>query len=436
MSGGDDTDMQGSEKRTRIAFVISEAFEYFISIFVTSTMLGYLLDTAGFSDSLQGILGTVATFTCGAQLFALLLVGKRVKRICAVGNFINQSCFVLLYLLPFVNMDAEMRTAAMVVLLILGYLIKNAINPSKLAMYMQSVPIDKRGGFTAAKEMISLAGGIAISLVMGRVADIYRSADGLPTGEYYVICAIFLVMMTLVQTGSVIAANEKCGPDAARTSVSEVTRQLLKDRRFSNVVTVGILWDVASALSVSFFASYLRDDLEFSFTLIAALSTVSFLARILASPILGRVADRYSFATSLTVSFTLAGIGFMAMVFTAPGSGWLYVVYACFHGFAMAGINSGVMNLVYDYVEPEGRAIAMGVQKSIGGILALFASLISGAIMTAMQASGGVHIFGHMIYPQQLLALLSCAVSIILVFYTRTVIAPLVRASDAESSLV
>ena len=85
--------------------MICETFEYFISIFVTGTLLGYLLDTVGFSESLQGILGTVATFSCGAQLFALFLSGKRAKKICAVGNLVNQIGFIILYLFPLFDLN-------------------------------------------------------------------------------------------------------------------------------------------------------------------------------------------------------------------------------------------------------------------------------------------------------------------------------------------
>ena len=89
-----------NERVTRIAFILCEAFNYFITLFVTGTMLGYLLDTVGFSDSLQGILGTVSTFACGAQLFALFMSGKKVKGMCAIGGMINQVSFVILYLFP------------------------------------------------------------------------------------------------------------------------------------------------------------------------------------------------------------------------------------------------------------------------------------------------------------------------------------------------
>ncbi len=397
-------------------------------------MLGYLLDTVGFSDSLQGILGTVATFACGAQLFALFMSGKRVKSMCAIGNTINQACFVILYLFPLVSMSPRLRTALLVILLITGHIINNAVRPSKLTMYMDSVPTGTRGSFTAVKEMISLAGGIAVSLIMGRIADIFRDADGLPTKEYYVICAIALVLMTLIHTGSVVVATEKPIKDAEKVPLKDTIKRIARNKNFIKVVIVGLIWHAASAFSISFFASYLREELAFTFTVIALLTTVSSVARILASPVLGRIADKHSFATSMTVAFILAGLGFLAMVFTAPETKWLYIVYACFYGFAMAGINIGVINFVYDYVEHQDRATAMGVNSALGGILSFFVALLSGAIMSKVQKNGGFRLFGANLYAQQLLSILSCIAVVILIIYMRKVIAPLKRVEEIENA--
>ena len=425
--------MKDKEKITRICFVLVESFEYFITLFVSGTMLGYLLDTIGFSDSVQGILGTVTTFACSAQLFALFLSEKKVKGICAAGNIINQAAFVILYLLPLSSLSSNTKTVLLVALLIIGHVINNAIRPSKLAMFMDSVPMDKRGGFTAVKEMISLAGGIAISLALGRIADIYRSRDGLPTKEYYVICAIALLLMTLIHTASMLLATEKPLQPTNKAPVSAVIRRISKNANFIKVVIVGLLWNVAAAFSTSFFASYLREELSFTFTVIAILTTVSSLARILVSPLLGKMADKYSFAASMTLSFILAGLGFIAMVFTAPETRWLYIVYACLYGFSMAGINSGVINLVYDYVEHDDRATAMGVKNALGGILAFFTALLSGVIMSAVQKNGSLHILGTTVYAQQLLSLLSALTVFGLVIYMRRVIAPLTRVEEMEN---
>lgn len=426
--------MKDKERTTRVAFVLVEGFEYFITLFVTGTMLGYLLDTVGFSDSLQGIIGTVSTFACGAQLFALFLSGKRVKRICTATNLINQLGFVTLYLFPLFDLPADLKTALLLILLIGGHLLSNAIRPSKLTMFMDSVPLDARGSFTAVKEMISLAGGILISLGMGRVADTYRDAGGLPTREYYLICAAALLLMTLIHAASMLISTEKDKPTTRKVSLADTVKRISKNRNFLKVVGVGLLWNMAAAFSTSFFASYQREELAFSFTLIAVLSTVSALARIIASPILGKIADKYSFATSMTIAFSLAAVGFFAAAFTAPQTRWLYIAYSCFHGFAMAGINSGVINLVYDYVEGEDRAAAMGVKNALGGVLAFLTALISGAIMSEIQAAGGFKLFGITLYAQQVLSVLSVVAVLILIVYMRAVIAPLHRVEDIEEA--
>ena len=152
--------LKDKDKVTRIAYILEAGFEYFMSLFVTGTMLGYLLDTLGLSDALQGIISTVATFTCGAQLFALMLVGRKRKWIVTGGHLINQSCFVLLYLLPIFDLPPAVKTALVLVLLFTGHIISNAVSPVKVTWMMGSVQDKNRGRFTALKEMISLAGGI------------------------------------------------------------------------------------------------------------------------------------------------------------------------------------------------------------------------------------------------------------------------------------
>lgn len=425
--------MKDHDKRTRIAYLIEAGFEHFIALFVTGTMLGYILDTLGFSDAMQGIISTVATFTCGAQLFALLLVGKRRRRIVTLGHFINQSCFALLYLLPLFDLGPNTRTVLLVGLLFTGHIINNAINPAKITWLMGSVKNEHRGRFTAVKEMLSLAGGIAVSVGFGRVADVYRSADGMPTRPYYVICSIALTLMMLIHTATLLVSREKPEPTPERTSVRSTVARLFRSRELIRVIGVGILWNIASAISVSFFASYLREELAFSFTTIALMSTLGSVCRIAASPLLGRIADKHSFATSMTISFAAAALAFLSMSFTAPTTRWLYLVYACLHAFAMAGINSGVINLIYDYVAPADRAVAMGVKNALGGILAFFTALLSGLLLGKIQTSGGIHLFGITVYAQQALALISTLVIILLIIYMLKVIAPLKKVDISES---
>ena len=417
--------MKQNDKITRIAYVIEAGFEYFISLFVTSTMLGYILDSLGFSDALQGIISTVATFTCGAQLFAIALVGRKRKRLVTIGHLINQLCFVFLYLLPIFNISSSVKTIVFTVLLFGGHIINNAINPAKITWLMGSVQNEKRGRFTAIKEMVSLSGGIAVSLVFGAVADVFRDGMGMPTRPYYLICAAALAVMTAVHTATLLVSGEKQETCEEKTSVKSAVLRMARNKEFVRIVGVGVLWNVASALSVSFYASYVRQELAFSFTVIAAITTVGSIVRIIVSPFLGRLADKYSFSTSMTVSFAVVAVAFLAMAFAAPQTRWLYLVYVCLHAFAMAGINSGVINLIYDYVPSDDRAVAMGVKNALGGILGFFVALFSGFLLSKIQAVGGFCFFGMTVYAQQVLSVLSFVATVALVIYMRTVIAPL-----------
>ena len=206
---GKDITVNNSDRKTRIAYILEAGFEYFISLFVTSTFLGYILDAVGISDAWQGIILNVAVFSCGAQLFALFLSNRRVKRIVTIGHSVNQLCFTLLYLLPIFSIPPAMKTALLLVFLFLGHILNNAINPSKINWLMQAVPDRQRGSFTAHKEMISLAGGMIVSISLGRIADTFRDAAGAPTPTYYRICCIALFLLTVLHTVTLLIAHEK-----------------------------------------------------------------------------------------------------------------------------------------------------------------------------------------------------------------------------------
>ena len=426
--------MKRNDKTTRVAYIIEAGFEHFIALFVTGTMLGYILDVIGFSDAMQGIVSTVATFTCGSQLCAIFFKPTRRKRLVTVGHLINQTCFFLLYLLPIFDIPIEIKPIVLTVLLFMGHIVNNAINPTKITWLMSSVPNEKRGSFTAVKEMISLAGGMAVSLGFGAVADTFRDASGVPTRPYYIICAVAIFIMMVIHTVSLLVSTDNVETLPTRAPAKDAIERIFKDGSLVKVIGVGILWNIASALSVSFYASYVREELGFSFTVIALISTVGSVCRILVSPILGKIGDKHSFSTSMTLSFCIVAIGFLAMFFTRPETKWLYLAYVCLHAFAMAGINSGVINLIYDYVVPEDRAIAMGIKNALGGILGFFTALLSGFTLGKIQSADGLSVFGVTLYAQQLLALASCVATVLLIVYMRTVIAPLNKLNDKNNT--
>lgn len=417
--------MEKNRRITRVAFVAEESLNYFFTLFVTSTFLGYLLSALGFNDATQGVINTVATLSCGAQLFSFVISGKRVKRTVLFAMIFNQIAFIAVYLLPLFDFAPGIRTVLFVVLLTLGNLVNNAVSPARLVWLMKSVDLEKRGTFTAIKEMISLAGGVVISLALGAIADAHRGIDGAPTSTYYIICLAALVLMTALHTVSVLVCNED-EAESHKISVGESVRSIFKNESILKIMPISIIWQISLALSTPFYPSYLREDLSMSFTLITVLTTVGLLARLVVSPLMGRLADKRSFTFSMMTCVVLQAIAYIGGAFCAPGvMKWFYLVYSCFSGFAMAGMNNGFMNLVYDFVRPEDRSVAIGLQSAIGGITGFLSALLSGALLEKIQAVGGITVLGVRLYAQQILSVLSFVTAIFLFLYMLKVIVPM-----------
>jgi len=98
---------------------------------------------------------------------------------------------------------------------------------------------------------------------------------------------------------------------------------------------------------------------------------------------------------------------------------------------SMAGINGGLMNIIFDFVPPSERPAALGIKYSVGGLAGFFASLAGSVIVTSIQKNGNTFL-GMPFYAQQLLSVIALAICIVLVIYMRTVIAKLKANKDGQ----
>ena len=144
-----------------------------------------------------------------AQLLAPLFGGRRVKRIVTVGMLISHLSFAVIYLLPISAIPRGATPIILVILLVVGNAVNHAVQPSRLLWFMAFIDDDKLGRFTAVKEIISLIGGVVISLGFGVIADTFRMENGDPEPEYYLICFAALLLMTVINTVSLVISDEK-----------------------------------------------------------------------------------------------------------------------------------------------------------------------------------------------------------------------------------
>ena len=408
-------------KKSRILYIIEAALEYFISIAVGGAYLATLTAYLGLSDSLTGILTSFVSLGCGFQIVAIFLANKKpVKRWVTIIHTLNQLFFALVYVLPIFNFNPQVKIVLFIVFLLLGHVLNNIVNAPKINWYMSLVDNKKRGSFTANKEIISLLGGMLFTFGLGAVVDHYKAIGDLRTS--FILCGIGIGVLTIGHTLVLIFSKEKTEENVEHLNVKEVLVDLVKDKSLLKVVLISVLWNIASHATTPFYGSYQTKELGFTMTFISILSIVTAVVRSLFSRPMGRYADKHSFSKMLNICFVLVTIAFGINIFTTPKNGSiLYVFYVVLHAISMAGINSSVINLIYDYVEPKKRTAALALKSAFAGFAGFFTTLAVSPLVAYIQKAGNKFL-GLSVYAQQVTSALAFALMLVLLVYMNTVI--------------
>lgn len=404
--------------RGRIFYIIEAALEYFISLCVTSTFLTALLNEMQVSTAHQGIISSIASLACCIQLVAVFGVKKSYpcKRWVSILNLVNQLLFCLLYLIPLTSFRQELKIVLFVGMLFSAYFCQHYLTPSRTQWHMENVDDNKRGIFTANKEIVSLVGGMIFSQCAGIMLDHFKAKGD--TRTCFVIFAVTIALLSLLHLISMIGIHEiKPTREIPKKTFGEILRTVFGNKQLRLV----LLFDALFAISLvpgHFSTVYLTRTMGFSYTYITLIGIFHSAFRAIVSRFLGRYADKRSWTAMLKLCLLVSAGGYVVFAFCAPGSfGWLlYPIYSLAYAFSMGGTNSARINLCLDYVSHEDRRYILGVKNAFSGIVDFCVTLLVSLAVEAIESNGNM-IFGFHIYPQQLLFFANALLLLSLTFF-------------------
>jgi hypothetical protein len=413
-----------SYKRSRWAYTFECAFEYFISLMVADAFLATLLTEMGLSDAVIGVISSLISVAFLFQLFAILVVQHihNVKLVAIPIHCISQLFFLALYLLPFLNIPAQFRTAVVVGCLLIAYF-GNYLVTSVIFNWGNSyVNPMTRANFAATKEIISLISGVIVSLTMGWAFDSFVAADNINGGFLFIA-----VMMLLMNIGDFVCLmmikNRKTEKkDAAPAEPFwQVIRMLFSNRGFLCSVALHALWSISVYMTVGFMGTYKTKELLLSVGTVQLINIAACLLRALFSKPIARYADKRSYAKGIRLGMTIAAAGYLVNIFTTPNMWWLVVLYTVLYHVACAGTSQNMMNMVYSYVDRKYFVQASAIKYSVSGLCGFGASMLASRILNAVQ-QGGNTFLGISIYGQQLLSAISLVLVLIAILFVKLVV--------------
>ncbi len=441
-------------KRNNIAYIIEAALEYFISLLITDSFLAVLLTANGVSDAAIGIITQLSSLTFTARLVSVFVrIRKgRVKTCVTLLHLLNELFFVLMYLSPVFRFSSGTKVALIVLFFIGGHILSNIVFPYKQSWMMSFVDNRERGKFTANKEIVSLIGGMIFTFTMGAFLDVCYGKKTEPamfvdkwifgivdklTETFgleklqlgFLIGGFTILVIALLHLCSVVAVKDNIETpeekDTRNVSFKDTIKAVVANKTLLKIYGIDIIWHAATGISVSFYGSYKMNDLGFTLGFTAVLFVMYSVTRSLVSRFFGKMADKKSWTYMLSICFGIAALAYFVNIFTVPSNGKvMFTLYYCIYAVSMAGINSGLLNVIFDYTDPGDIAAALGVKYAVGGLVAFGASLVGSAILSAVQKNGNT-VFGIHMYAQQLLTVIAFVLCLVLIVYMRKVISKL-----------
>ena len=409
-------------KRSRVAYVAQCTVEYFVMITVTDTYLAKILSEGGVSDIMTGIISSFITIAFLCQMVSFLFAQKikNIKRTVMLFSMLSVLLFTSLYLIPLLPLSVSGKTVLVMMCILVAYFANYFVAPFLFKWANSFVAPDKRGEYSASKEMVSLFGGMIFTLVAGYIIDYFEMSGQLRTGFLVVSMILFVLSICNFLSLMLIKAPEQ-EEKTQSIPLAEAGKHLVKNKNFINVIILTILWNVGIYITTGYLGVYKIKELQLTVGMVQLFNVTGSLCRLVASRPFGRYSDKHSYAKGMKLALVVSALAFGANVFTTPKTWWMIAVYTILHAISMAGINQNTANITYSYVESDYLVQAMAIKNSIGGICGFLASLAGGAILSYVQDHGNM-VLGVPVYGQQVLSLLSFGVIVALIIFIHLVI--------------
>ena len=409
--------------RSRRAYRLECAFEYFVALVVSGAFLATLLTSIGISDAVTGIISSFISLAFLFQIFSIFVVRKvsNTKRFVIIFHFLSQMFFMALYIVPFLPFTVEYKQVAVIICMLLAYFGNYFVTSMIYNWGNSHVDPRKRASYSAGKEMLSLISGMAITLLLGYVMDYFEMMDNTEGGFIFIAVSVFIFSVCDLICLLLIKNRIKPKEKAAGVPMKTVMKKTVGNRNFVNVIILTSLWEIGRYTTIGFMGTYQIKELAYTVGAVQVINIVANFARFAVSKPFGRYSDKTSFSRGAEIGLIIAAASFAVNMFTTPSNRVFVIIYTILFNVAAAGTSQNFFSIAYSYVDGDYFVEASAIKNSISGILGFAASIGASALLDYIQNNGNM-LFGIHVYGQQVLSAISFAFVLAAILFNHFVI--------------
>ncbi len=348
----------------------------------------FLVDFAlllGASNLLIGVLAAIPLLAQLVQIPSIYLVERfRLRRtICVITSGFARVFLLLVALIPFFFAGAAAVTALTVGLFF--YALFGAISGCSWNSWMRDlIPQERLGAFFAKRMGMMAAFGIVLNIAAGFYVEWYQ--QHFAAHKTYGYAALFLCGAAAGLLGVYFISKipePRMAPPAKHDSFTHLLRPPFQDKNFRRLILFQSAWNFAINLAAPFFTVYMLKMLALDLRLIITLQVVSQIMNLIFFHLWGKLVDRFSNKSVLSVSGPLYIICIFVFTFTTLPDKYvltmpLLLMIHIFMGIATAGVTLATGNIGLK-LAPKGQATAyLAANSLVSSTAAGIAPIIGG----------------------------------------------------------
>ena len=334
----------------------------------------------GASNKVIGLLAGIPPLMQLIQLPSIYLVEKYRKRrtICIYASLLSRVFWLLIAFIPFI-VSPEIGLIILIISLLLHTALAAISNTSWNSWMHDLIPHEQLGTFFSKRMSLTTSVGVVLYLIAGYFIDFWKGV--FPEYELYAYSLLFSLGFIFGIMGVYFISTI---PEP-RMYINRKIDLLMpfKDRNFKNLMVFLASWNFAVNLAAPFFTVYMIKRLNLGISLIISLTVLSQIVNVLFFGIWGKLSDKFSNKSVLSVSGPLFMTCIFMWTFTTLPEKYvltfpLLVVIHILMGISMAGVTLASRNISIK-LAPKGQSTSyLAVSSIVNSIAAGIAPIIGG----------------------------------------------------------
>ena len=347
----------------------------------------------GASNAVIGLIAAIPPLAQLLQIPSIILVQKTKirRRICVISSALSRLSILIMVFIPLLS--PGLSGLLLLLIGVTSHAIFNAISVAAWNSWMKDlIPQEILGRFFSKRLAVQALVGIITTLSAGILIDQWLQSDPTTLNPYSVVFLIGTIFGMIGVYFIYTIPEPRMIIEALNQSFTDTLRSPFHNEDFRRLMVFSASWSFAVTLAGPFFTVYLLEVLGYNLSVVTGLSVLTQVTSMLFYQWWGRLSDKYSNKTVLSVTTPVYVIGILLWIFTTvPGTHIftlpLLLLIHVILGLSVAAVNLSHGNLALKLAPRNESTSYLAGWSIVNSIAAVLAPLFGGVIADTLSDS-------------------------------------------------